>query len=123
MNNQFPENEYKRTTFSFTAGELREVCGFDTAVKIGDMAKILISNYINATALKRIGVRNSPDVGIQYNIEKGTFDVYEPKNWCSKCQTAKATFKYLEKPYCQTCIEILKKEAIKKEVKGKEGKK
>jgi len=110
----YPEKEYKRTTFSFTAGELREVCGFDTVIKMGDMAKILITNYINATTLKRVGVKNSPDVGLKYDIEKGTLDIYEPRFWCSKCQMRKGVFSYLEKTYCEGCFEALKKEAIEK---------
>ena len=113
----YPEKEYKKSIFSFTSGELREISGFDTVIKMGDMAKILITNYINGVTLKRLGVRNSPDIGLQYNIEKGTLDIYEPKFWCTKCNIKKATFSYLDKAYCEACFEILKAEAAKKKQK------
>jgi hypothetical protein len=117
MNNQFPKNEYNKKIFTFTPGELREICSFDAVVKMGDMAKILISNYLNAVSLKRVGVKNSPDIGIIYNIEAGTFDVYEPKYWCVTCKNKKATTIYQDKTYCQTCMDAMKAEATKIEAK------
>ena len=113
LEKKYPVNEYAKKTFTFTPGELRELGPLDSITKMGQLAQVMISNMVAGTPLKRVGIRNSPDVGLLYDINKGEFYVYEPKFWCSICNNKKAEFSYNNKAYCPKCFEILKTQAIK----------
>ena len=114
---RYSEKEYNKKTFTFSAGELRELASLDSITKMGQLAQVMVSRMVSGAPLKRVGIKDSPDVGILYDLEKGEFYVYEPKFWCSACHNKKAEFQYENKPYCPACLEILKAQAMKEKTK------
>ena len=104
---KYPEKEYTKTTFSFTQAEVINL-------KIAQTTQLTVLG----TALRRVGKNNdSPDIGLEYNLEKGELYVYEPKFWCSACHSRKAQFSYNNNNYCPTCLEVFKTQALKDKTK------
>lgn len=121
---KYPEKEFTKKTYTFTQSEIRELGFYDNTAKLGQLAQVMLGKLIAGEPLKRVGVKDSPDVGILYDMNKGEFYVYEPKFWCSMCKNKKASFQYNNLNYCPVCIEILKKsQPVKVEKKTKGGKK
>lgn len=112
----YPPEQFTQTTYSFSNSELRQISSLNTMVEMGQLAQVMISNVIGNTTLKRVGVKNSSDIGLQYNAETGEIYVKVPKFWCSLCQNKKAEFKFMDKVYCPTCIDAVKQQQVDKKV-------
>ena len=122
LDKKYPATEYLKRVFNFSKQENEEmkplqdvVSLVQTLLALGQIAQKAEDNYVAANVLKRLGVKESPDTKTVYDITKGLVTVYEPKFWCSTCNTKKAEFKYKDKAYCKEDIEKLKEQALKSE--------
>lgn len=113
---KFNAKDYKKSTFSFLANEARELSSYDTIAKTAQLmqadAQRLIGGVVNV-ALKRVAVKDSPAVQVLYDAIKGTFMTWEPRQWCSVCNNAKAEFQFNDKVYCETCIVPVREQQAK----------
>lgn len=121
---KYPTKDFNKSVYSFDSSELRRLSSLDTIGQLGQMAQTLISNVVQGECMPRVGAKNSPDVGVLYDIPKGQFVVFTPKVWCSACKVRRALFEYKERNYCQSCLDIQKvadagKGKIKEEKKEK----
>lgn len=116
---KYPMKDYKKTIFVFTSEELRKLTSLDTITQMGQIASVMIGNVVQQQCLPRVAVKNSPDIGVLYNIPLGQFYVYTPKIWCIRCGVRKASFNYKNNFYCQSCVDIIQaqEKASVKEVK------
>ena len=118
---KYPEKEYTKRVYSFTQEEKGKLQSLNTIVQIGQIAQVMINQFIQNSCLKRVEVKNSPDIGVLYDIPTGNFFVFTPKEWCSQCGVRKAEYQYKGKRYCKDCLTLLqsqeKVEAMKKEAK------
>lgn len=116
---KYSPKDYSKTVYSFKPQEIAKLAPWDAQVQLGNVAQNVLSNILSKECLKRVGVKNSKDTAIRYDIHTEQFFVYQPRIWCSLCTTRKAEYSVKDKVYCGDCIEILKAQA-KKEVKPKE---
>jgi hypothetical protein len=101
---KYPVKDFKKTIFVFTSEELRKLTSLDTIVQMGQIAQVMIGNIVQQQCLPRVAVKNSPDIGVLYNIPAGQFYVYTPKVWCMRCNVRRANFNYKGSFYCQDCL-------------------
>lgn len=123
---QYPEKDYQKTLYTFKSQEIAKLSPWDADVQKGEIAKQVILNIITDECFKRVGIRKSPDVGIQYDVIAEQFTLFIPRHWCSLCQNKRAEYSVMNKIYCANCLEILKsqqaKVSLKKQSKNKEEK-
>lgn len=125
MENKDKESEdYQKNIYSFSSSELAGIAPWDAQVQMGIIAQRVIESIIRTYALKRVGVKDSPDLKLEYDTLGNKLTVLSPKVWCSMCKNRKAAFSYNNQVYCADCIEKLKSQmAIKTKEKPKEEKK
>lgn len=104
---RYPTKEYNKTIFVFTAEELRKLASLESIAQMGQIATVMINNIVQGECLPRVGIKDSPDIGVLYNIPSGQFYTYVPKFWCMRCKIRKATFEYKGISYCQSCVSII----------------
>ena len=125
MNNE-DENlkDYDKKIYTFTPLELTRLLPWDTQIQLGAVAEKVLSGILRTDCLKRVGVKNSPDVKVEYDFITGQFFAYIPKIFCSKCTMRKASYTYENKPYCEDCAKVIRQEldAKKEEPAPKKGK-
>lgn len=101
MDNQLPQpvwderydkKDYNQKIFSFNMTELASLSPWDRDVQIGGIAERVIIGFIQGTVLKRLGLKQSVDIGINYSIQENKLYIYEPKVWCSLCTHKKAEY-------------------------------
>lgn len=118
---RYNEKDFAKTTFSFTPSEIAKLAPWDSQIQIGQFASIALTGVIRRDCLKRVGVKDSTDTGIRYDISTGQFFVYQPRIWCSQCNNKRAEFSYNNsynnKVYCGGCIEILKQQSAQSKPK------
>lgn len=105
---RYPSKDFNKSVYSFDSAELRKLTSLDTISQMGQMAQTLIGNIVQGECMPRVGAKNSPDVGVLYDIPRGQFVVFTPKVWCVACKIKRATFEYKEHFYCQSCLDIQK---------------
>lgn len=79
INNQFPEKDWSKATYSFTLEEKNKLLSLDTISQIGQVAQIMISNLIQSQCLARVGINNDPETRVIYDIPSGQFCIYTPR--------------------------------------------
>lgn len=123
---QYPEKDFQKTLYTFKSQEIAKLAPWDADVQKGEIAKQVIISIITNECFKRVGVKKSPDVGIQYDVINEQFTLFIPRHWCSMCQNRKAEYSVANKLYCTSCLEILKAQQPKgtenKQRENKEGK-
>lgn len=107
---EFDPKDYQKSIYTFKAQEIAQLSPWVAQMEMAKVAETLISNILREVCLKRVGVKDSIDVKVNYNIVEEQFVVYVPKIWCSKCGNRKAEFTHADKPYCKNCAEDLKKQ-------------
>lgn len=118
------EKNYDKKIYSFTTMEISKLMPWDMQIQLGAIAEKVLSGILRTECLKRVGVKNSPDVKVEYDFVTGQFFAYVPKIWCSKCNNRMAEFTYENKPYCKDCATTLKQQlAETKPEEKKKGKK
>ncbi len=105
---KYPTKDFNKTTYAFDSAELRKLSSLDTVLQMGQMAQMMINNVVQGECLPRVGAKNSPDIGVLYDIAKGQFVVFTPKVWCNGCKSKKAVYEYKGHFYCESCLEIQK---------------
>ena len=108
---KYPSKDYQKTYFMFTADEIRKLTQLDTIVQMGQIAQAMENTMIQNQCLPRVQPKNSPDIGILYDIPSGKFITYVPKVWCANCGIRRATFDMGGKYFCQSCVTLIQKEA------------
>ena len=83
-NEKYPEKDYTKTTFSFTSEERNKLASLDTMVQIGQVAQIMINQFIQTQCLNRVKIENTPKTRIIYNIPAGQFFVFSPREKVEK---------------------------------------
>ena len=109
------EKNYDKKIYSFTTMEISKLMPWDMQIQLGAIAEKVLSGILRTECLKRVGVKNSPDVKVEYDFVTGQFFAYVPKIWCSDCKNRKAEFTYENKPYCTDCAKIIKSKMVGKE--------
>ncbi len=109
------DKNYDKKIFSFTTQEISKLMPWDVQIQLGAIAEKVLAGILRAECLKRVGVKNSPDVNVEYDFVTNQFFAYVPKIWCSKCNNRRAEFTYENKPYCVDCAKLIKQEITKKE--------
>lgn len=118
MDEQFLK-DYTKKVFAFNSEELKEIQPMEevtklinTLILVGGMAQRAKDNYVGSTVMKRLGIKISPDVKMNYLLEENRIVVYEPKVWCSVCGVRKAEYENKAKQqfYCESCAEKAKQE-------------
>lgn len=105
---KYPLKDFNKVSYAFDSQELRKLTSLDTISQMGQMAQMMISQVVQGECLVRIGAKNSPDIGVIYDIPKGQFIVFIPKVWCNSCHNRKAGFEYKGHFYCEGCLNIQK---------------
>lgn len=113
MDDKYNPKDYQKTIYTFKPNELAKLMPWDAQVQLGAVAERVLAGMLRSECLKRVGVKQSPDVGVDYNMITEQFTVYVPKIWCSACQNKRAEFEYSGKPYCKNCAEVLKEQLTK----------
>lgn len=109
-NEKYDKKDYNKQIYSFSTNEVARLTPWDVQIQLGSIAQNVLSGILRGECLKRVGVKPSVDVGVEYNIQTGKFVVYVPKLWCSACTNRKASFSYSNKVYCSDCAKTLKKQ-------------
>lgn len=105
-NEQYPEKDFRKTQFSFNASEQRNLGTFAAITRMGKIAEVMANNFVSNEVMKRLNISATQDSGILYDVEAGTVTTYVPKVICQSCGQKRAEFKYKEKAYCQTCVDL-----------------
>lgn len=123
--NKYDPKNYQKTIYSFKPQELAKLTPWDMQIQLGAIAEKVLAGILRGECLKRIGVKQSPDVGIEYDMVQEQFIVYVPKIWCSACKNRRAEFEYTNKPYCKACADLIKQqlETAKAKIEPKQEKK
>jgi len=79
VDNQYPEKDWTKSTYSFTSEEKSKLLSLDTITQIGQVAQVMISNLIQNQCLDRVGVANNPEARIVYDIPQGIFFIFTPR--------------------------------------------
>lgn len=106
---------YDKKIYSFTPAEIAKLMAWDTQVQLGAIAEKVLAGILRTECLKRVGVKESKDVEVEYDFITNQFTAYVPKIWCVNHANRKAEFSYQEKPYCNECAASLKQQMVKKE--------
>jgi hypothetical protein len=122
FNDKFPIKDYKKLTFSLSKEEQYRLTTLDTIAQQGKLAEIMLNNLLNQTCLPRVGVKGSPDVGIEYDLASGNFYAYVPRLLCDMCHARKAVYSIpaegdKKQNLCENCMKIV--DASKKAVNPK----
>lgn len=126
MEEKYNPKDYQKTIYTFKPNELAKLMPWDAQIQLGAVAERVLAGLLRGECLKRVGVKQSPDVGVDYNMITEQFTVYVPKIWCDACKNKRAEFEYSGKPYCKNCAEVLKEQlqkAAPPKAKKKVGKK
>lgn len=113
MDGKYNPKDYQKTIYTFKPSELAKLMPWDMQIQLGTVAERVLAGLLRSECLKRVGVKQSPDVGVDYNMIAEQFTVYVPKVWCSACQNKRAEFEHLKKPYCKDCAGVLKEQLEK----------
>lgn len=105
---------YDKKIYSFTQQELSKLMPWDMQIQLGAIAEKVLAGILRTECLKRVGVKNSPDINVDYDFVTGQFTTYSPKIWCSACKNKRAEFTYEDKPFCKDCAQTLKQQLEKK---------
>lgn len=119
---KYDKKDYDKKIFSFRPQEVSKLAPWDAQVQIGGIAQNVLSGILRSEVLKRVGVKASIDVGVEYDIHDEKFIAYVPKLWCSACKNRRAEFSYSSKLYCADCAETLKKQVATQATKAAETK-
>lgn len=129
---QYPDKDFKKTTYSFTPQEIRNLATFVSLSQMGKIAEVMANNFVSNEVVRRVGAKTTLDSGILYDIGEGKIVIYIPKVVCSKCGIKRAEYSYKNQPYCKGCVDEIQKEnveapaaveEVKAEVKKPEAKK
>lgn len=117
---KWPQKDYDKKIWSFSIPELIQISGWDVVVQQGIVANRVIQGTIKEVVFKRLGVKNSPDIGFEYDSMNNKLYTYIPKVWCSLCKNRIARFSISDgRVFCEGCIEILKTQAKQQEEQNK----
>lgn len=105
---KYPSKDFNKTIYSFDSQELRKLSSLDTISQLGQMAQMMISQVIQGECLSRVEAKNSPDIGILYDVPRGNFTVFVPKVWCVACKNRRAIYEYKGHFYCKSCLDLQK---------------
>lgn len=123
FDSQFNEKDFQKTIYTFKAQEIAKLAPWDADIQKAEIAKQVITSIIRNECFKRVGAKNSPDIGIKYDVINEQFTLFIPRNWCSMCQNRRAEYSVQNKIYCTSCVEILKSKQPKAPEKKQEAKK
>lgn len=112
----FPIGEWKKSTYSFTAEELRRLMTVDAIIQMGKMAEDIANGIINRYAIPRVGIKNTEGIKLLYDTNMGKFFIYEPRVLCDMCGRKKAEFQFNGQKFCGTCL-VIAQSAVKPEEK------
>lgn len=115
MGEQYDEKNYQKSIFSFTPQEIAKLTPWDMQIQLGAIAEKVLAGILRTECLKRVGIKNSPDVGVEYDFVTGQLVAYIPKIWCSACKNRRAEFEYSKSAYCKDCAEVLKQQLQEKQ--------
>jgi len=104
----YPEKDFAKTIYSFKAQEIAKLAPWDADVQKGLIAEKVITSIIRNECFKRVGAKNSPDIGIKYDIIDEKFILFAPRIWCSECGNKRAEYSVGNVVYCKTCLEVLR---------------
>ena len=76
---RYPEKDYKKMTFNFNKEELMRLISLDNTVRMAQLADKMMQTIINGVCIPRVGIKNSPDIGVIYDLAEGVFYVYMPR--------------------------------------------
>lgn len=112
----YPAKDYKKSIYTFSKEQLAELKPLDDATKLvqtfmalGQIAQRAKDAYVGGQVLDTLNIKKSQDSKFNYDLDANKIIVYEPRLWCSQCDTKRAEFKYQDKIYCSSCIEEVKK--------------
>lgn len=108
MNEEFDPKTYQKSIFTFKPSELAKLTPWDAQIQLGAIAQKVLAGMLRQECLKRVGVKNSPDTKVEYDLVNEQFIAYIPKIWCSDCTIRMGTFEYNKQPYCGDCAEKLR---------------
>ena len=106
LKEQYPESLYTKVDFTFSKSELILINTYAAIKEMGEMAKVLATNLINAVCIPRVGLSSDREIGVYYNNTEGTFTVYTPRHFCDLCKKKAGHDKYLKGYYCKTCLSL-----------------
>ncbi len=106
FDSKYPVADFTKGVFSFSKDEQMRVISLESTIQLGEMAKLMLNNFIQSNCLPRVNLKNSPDVGILYDSAKGTFTVWSPRVWCSKCNVRRAVKELKGSVYCLNCLPV-----------------
>ena len=106
FDSKYPVADFTKGVFSFSKEEQMRVISLESVIQLGEMAKMMLNNFVQSNCLPRVNLRNSPDVGILYDSAKGTFTVYSPRVWCSSCNVRRAIKELKGLMYCENCLPV-----------------
>jgi hypothetical protein len=115
FNEKFPIKEYKKQTWNLTKEEGYRLTTLDTISQNGKLAEVMLNSYLQGTCLKRVGVQNSQDVGIEYDLSQSSFVTYTPRILCDVCKVRKADYELptdipdVKQHLCGGCMKIIEK--------------
>jgi hypothetical protein len=121
-NDQYDKKDYDKQIFSFRPQEIAKLAPWDAQIQMGAVAEKVLAGILRGEMLKRVGVKPSIDVGVEYDIISEKFSVYIPKVWCGACKNRRAEFSYANKFYCKDCAELIKQQISQKAEKAAEAK-
>jgi hypothetical protein len=122
-NEKYDSKVYNKTIYSFKPNELAKLMPWDTQVQLGAVAERVLAGLLRSECLKRVGIKQSPDVNVEYDMVKEQFTVYVPRVWCSACKNRRAEFEYNNQPFCKECAQTLKQQLESKKEEPKTEKK
>lgn len=119
---KYDKKDYDKKIFTFRPQEVSKLAPWDAQIQIGAIAQNVLSGILRGEVLKRVGVKPSIDVGVEYDILEEKLVAYVPKLWCSACKNRRAEFSYANQLYCADCAETLKKQVAQQAEKAAESK-
>jgi hypothetical protein len=119
----YPEKDFAKTIYSFKAQEIAKLAPWDADVQKGRIGETVIASIIRNECFKRIGVKQSIDIGIKYDILDEKFILFVPRVWCSSCGNRKAEYSVGNTVYCKACLDILREKTVSQTEQGQETKK
>lgn len=127
---KYPAKDFNKKIFNFSKEELEEINPLEDATRLvntlltlGQIAQRAKDSYVSGPVLNRLGVKKSQDSKFSYDLIQNRVIVYEPRIWCSACDSKRAEFKYQEKVFCRDCIETVKEQLAQPLVEEKKEKK
>ena len=129
---KYPDKDFAKTQFNFSAEELRMLTSFNGALlaaqvnanianKTVEATTNIMNNFVTVDVTKRLGITVIQDTGINYDAGIGKLIVATPKNICSQCKNKKAEFSFKGQIYCGDCIDkVTKKDNAPKAIEEKE---